>query len=179
MGDLYKRGCNLGCGNQHFDSTEGIEWINMDLNDRDGKIEVAGDVSKTLPFPDGHFDIMVASHILEHIEMSIVKDVIKEWMRCLKPDGELYISVPNSRALAERYITKDITHYIFSVNMTGPYHSSVADHHRWCYDYDELADRVSDYDYEEVTGQNLTNVLRDSKMALDWWILCFKITHKK
>ena len=72
------RGINLGAGNQHFDSTDEIEWINMDLNDRDGKIEVAGDVSKKLPFKDGEFDVMVASHIVEHLEMSIVSDVIDE-----------------------------------------------------------------------------------------------------
>ena len=174
-----KRGINLGAGNQHFESTDEIEWINMDLDERDGKVEVAGDVSKPLPFEDETFDIMVASHILEHLEMSIVKDVTKDWMRCLKKDGELYISVPNARALAERYVTKDITNYIFAVNMTGPYHSSTADHHRWCYDYEELADRVSDYDYEEVTHDNLTDVLRNDRIALDWWILAIKVTHKK
>jgi predicted SAM-dependent methyltransferase len=112
----------------------------MDLDDRDGKVEVAGDVSKTLPFENETFDIMVASHILEHLEMSIVKDVIKDWMRCLKKDGKLIITVPDSRALAERYITRDIEHFIFAINMTGPYHGKDTDHHSWCYDYEELAD---------------------------------------
>jgi predicted SAM-dependent methyltransferase len=171
------KGINLGAGNQHFESTPEIEWINMDLDDRDGKVEVSGDVSKKLPFKDGEFDVMVASHIVEHIEMSIVSDVIDEWMRCLKPDGILYITVPNARALAERYVTKDIDNYTFAVNMTGPYHNSVADHHRWCYDYDELADRVKKYDYSEITPQDLVGL--EGKIALDWWILSLKIKHKK
>ena len=172
------RGINLGCGNQHFDSTDEIEWINMDLNDRDGKIEVAGDVSKKLPFKDGEFDVMVASHIVEHLEMSIVSDVIAEWMRCLKKEGTLYITVPDARALAERYVTKDITNYIFAVNMTGPYHNSVADHHRWCYDYDELADRAKNYEYEPLNHNDVVTANLEGKIALDWWILGIIVKHK-
>jgi len=174
-----KRGINLGCGNQHFDSTDEIEWINMDLNDRDGKIEVAGDVSKKLPFKDGEFDVMVASHIVEHLEMSIVSDVIDEWMRCLKKDGTLYITVPDARALAERYVTKDITNYIFAVNMTGPYHNSVADHHRWCYDYDELSDRAKGFEYSSFDHQEIVNAGLEGKIAMDWWILPLKLKHKQ
>lgn len=173
-----KKGINLGSGNQHFESDQEIEWLNMDLSDRDGKIEVAGDVSKSLPFENEAFDIIVASHILEHLEMSIVTDVIKDWMRCLKKDGELYITVPDARALAERYVTKDISNYIFAVNMTGPFHNSVADHHRWCYDWEELTDRLKDYQYERLSQQNLTKVLQGGKLALDWWILGVKVTHK-
>jgi len=173
-----KIGINLGSGNQHFESTQLMKWINMDLNDRDGKIEVSGDVSKKLPFPDKHFDIMVASHIVEHLEMSIVENVIKDWMRCLKSNGTLYITVPNARALAERYITKDIDNYTFAVNMTGPYHNSVADHHRWCYDFDELAERVSNCRYKLLNETDLIEDKLVGKLALDWWILGMKITHK-
>lgn len=174
-----KRGINLGAGNQHFESDESIKWTNMDLNDRDGKIEIAGDVSKKLPFKDGHFDVMVASHIVEHLEMSIVADVIDDWMRCLKKDGTLFITVPNARALAERYVTKEITNYIFAVNMTGPYHNSVADHHRWCYDYDELSDRVKKYNCNELSMQDIINANLEGKIALDWWILGVIVKHKK
>jgi predicted SAM-dependent methyltransferase len=169
---------NIGCGDQHFDSTDKIEWLNMDLDARDGKVEVAGDVSKELPFPAEMFDIMVASHIVEHIEMSKVSNVLKDWMRCLKKDGVLLITVPDSRALAERYITKYITHFIFSINMTGPYHGKETDHHAWCYDYDELADRVKDFDYEVLTHKKLEELGLVGKVALDWWILSLAVKHK-
>ena len=173
-----KRAINLGSGDHHFESTDEIEWLNMDLDDRDGKVEIAGDVSKPLPFPSEMFDIMVASHIVEHIEMSIVSDVIKEWMRCLKKDGYLIITVPNSRALAERYVTKDIEHFIFAINMTGPYHGKDTDHHSWCYDYDELFDRVKNFDCKILTFDNMPKEL-DNKVALDWWILSIIIKHKQ
>jgi len=166
-----KKALNIGCGDQHFDSTEEIEWLNMDLDARDGKVEIAGDVSKRLPFEDETFDIMVASHILEHIEMSIVKDVIKDWMSCLKKDGTLIISVPDSRALAERYITKDITHFIFSINMTGPFHGNPTDHHAWCYDEEELLDRLQGFKVEKLTANKLKELGIEGKVAMDWWIL--------
>lgn len=173
-----KRALNIGSGDQHFNSTSEIEWLNMDLDARDGKVEIAGDVSKPLPFPSEMFDIMVASHIVEHIEMSIVTDVIKEWMRCLKKDGVLVISMPDARALAERYVTRDITHFIFSINMTGPYHGKETDHHAWTYDLDELTDRVKDFDWELCTAEKLTELGLNSKIALDWWITSIIVKHK-
>jgi predicted SAM-dependent methyltransferase len=174
-----KRAINLGCGDQHFDSTPEIEWLNMDLDARDGKVEIAGDVSKELPFPAETFDLIVASHIVEHIEMSIVKDVIADWMRCLKKDGHLIITVPNARALAERYVTQDISHFIFSINMTGPYHGKETDHHAWTYDYAELADRVSDnFLFRELKEEDLETLNLKGKVAMDWWIIGIVIMHK-
>lgn len=173
-----KKALNIGCGDQHFNSTEEIEWLNMDLDNRDGRVEVEGDVSKELPFPAEMFDIIVASHIVEHIEMSIVADVIRDWMRCLKKDGHLIITVPDARALAERYVTKDITHFIFSINMTGPYHGRETDHHSWTYDYDELADRVKDnFLFRELKEKDLEVLGLKGKVAMDWWILGMVVTH--
>jgi len=173
-----KKAINLAAGDKYFESTDKIEWINCDLSDRDGKIELIHDIAKPLPFPAETFNLIVASHCVEHIEMSIVKDVLANWMRCLKKDGQMIITVPDARALAERYITHDIDHYIFAVNMTGPYHGSAADYHRWCYDWDELTDRVKDFKFEKLTAENMPKELKD-KIALDWWILSLIVTHKQ
>lgn len=172
-----KKACNLGSGDHHFESTPEIEWINMDIDDRDGKVEIAGDVSKSLPFPAEMFDIIVASHIVEHVEMSIVSEVLKDWMRCLKKNGQLIITVPNARALAEAYVTSNINHFIFAINMTGPYHGRPTDHHSWCYDILELADRVKGFNWAPLTVENLPKELKD-KVALDWWILSIVVKHK-
>jgi len=172
-----KRGINLAAGDKIFESTPAIKWINCDLSDRDGKVNLIQDITKPLPYPDGHFDLIVASHCIEHIEMSIVKDIIQEWMRCLSPGGQMVITCPDARALAERYITHDIEHYIFAVNMTGPFHGSTADYHRWCYDWDELTDRLQGYGYCRLTADNMPKELKD-KVALDWWILSVLAEHK-
>jgi len=171
-----QKAINLGCGDQHFNSDSTTEWINMDLDNRDGKVEIAGDVSKELPFAPETFDIMTASHIVEHIEMSIVPNVIENWMKCLKKDGSLIITVPDSRELAEKYITKDIDHFTFSINMTGPYHGSNADHHAWCYDLEELTNKVKNFNWIILTAEKLTELGLNGKIALDWWILGIIVT---
>jgi predicted SAM-dependent methyltransferase len=170
--------CNLGCGNEYFESVPGVDWVNVDMQTNDGKVDVLSDVSKKLPFVDGEFDIIVASHIAEHLEMSIVSDVIKEWMRTLKKDGKLYLTVPDGRALAEAYVVKDIDNYTFAVNMTGPYHTGVHDHHRWVYDFLTLKDRCKDFNVEKLTWENMPKELEGGKVKLDWWICSNIITHK-
>lgn len=46
----------------------------------------------SLAFPDSHFDVIVASDVLEHIESPVV--ALREWARILKPDGRLLVFVP-------------------------------------------------------------------------------------
>ena len=174
-----RMGINLAAGDKHFESTESFHWINCDISARDGKVELVHDITKMLPVPAETFDLIVASHCVEHIEMSIVKDVLADWMRCLKKDGQMIITVPDARALAERYVTKDIDNYIFAVNMTGPYHGSTYDYHRWCYDWEELTDRLQGFSFEKLTAENMPRELKDGKIALDWWICACLVKHKQ
>lgn len=53
-----------------------------------------------LPFRDACFDAIVANHSLEHfVELAAV---LKEIRRVLKPDGSLFVSVPDSTTLSDR-----------------------------------------------------------------------------
>jgi SAM-dependent methyltransferase len=45
-----------------------------------------------LPFADGTFDIVVGSHVLEHLENADA--ALKDWMRVVKPGGALILGVP-------------------------------------------------------------------------------------
>lgn len=45
-----------------------------------------------LPVPDGSFDVVIASHVLEHLENA--EDAWRDWLRVLKPGGHLLIGVP-------------------------------------------------------------------------------------
>lgn len=169
-------GCNLGCGGEYFETNGEIKWCNVDMQTNDGKVDVMADVSKKLPFQNETFDIIVASHILEHVEMSLASDVIKEWMRVLKENGKLYLTVPDGRALAEAYAVRDIDNYTFAVNMTGPYHTGVHDHHRWVYDYETIEDRCKGFKVEKLTWENMGEEVKGGKVKLDWWILSTIIT---
>jgi hypothetical protein len=57
-----------------------------------------------LSFSDNAVDAIVASHILEHFPHGQIADVLKDWVRALKPGGELRIAVPDFRLIAENYL---------------------------------------------------------------------------
>lgn len=62
-----------------------------------GNIEyVTGDV-RSIPLPDNFLDICVAAEVLEHLPNP--EEGINELVRITKPDGKIYISVPNEKLL--------------------------------------------------------------------------------
>jgi hypothetical protein len=63
--------------------------------------------------------------------------------------------------------------------MTGPYHGSTYDYHRWCYDWEELTDRLQGFSFEKLTAENMPRELKDGKIALDWWIASVLVKHKQ
>jgi hypothetical protein len=50
--------------------------------------------------PTGHFEIIVANDVLEHIERTKTDAVLAEWTRLLAPTGRMYIQVPSLKHLA-------------------------------------------------------------------------------
>ena len=55
-------------------------------------------------FADESVDAIRASHVLEHFPHGQIADVLREWVRVLKPGGELKIAVPNFEWIAENYV---------------------------------------------------------------------------
>jgi len=53
------------------------------------------DAGKRLPFADGTFELIHASHVLEHIPWYHAEAALREWARILKPGGGLEIWVPD------------------------------------------------------------------------------------
>jgi len=50
---------------------------------------------RSIPEPDEKFDMIVASHVLEHLDALDVEDALAEWVRILKVGGKIEIAVPN------------------------------------------------------------------------------------
>lgn len=57
-----------------------------------------------LPYDDNVADEIRASHVLEHFPHKQVPEVLKEWVRVLKPGGQLRVAVPDFERLAKGYI---------------------------------------------------------------------------
>ena len=57
--------------------------------------------SETYEINDGSVDEIRASHILEHFSFADVDNVLKEWVRVLKPGGIIKVSVPDLNKILE------------------------------------------------------------------------------
>jgi len=103
---------DVGCGNGLYYNKMmlhglDIEYVGLDLNGAmvanhplaggKGRITVAN-VEK-IPFPDNHFDLVMANHVLHHV--SDIEPAIKEIRRVLKPQGVLAVATNSVNTMPE------------------------------------------------------------------------------
>ena len=97
-----KRTLNVGCGKLIFDEyPEGYKCTNYDARELPG-VNVVGDI-RDLPFPDEHFDYILANDIIEHLPIAETEGLLQEWRRVLKMGGVIEIKTPNMKWAAEHY----------------------------------------------------------------------------
>ncbi|MGD8777579.1 MAG: methyltransferase domain-containing protein [Ignavibacteria bacterium] len=99
---------DVGCGQGVFlklAESHGYNPIGITLNDEDKKVcnELGYEVYKMdqsfLDFPDNHFDMIWARHVLEHSIFPMF--TLSEFNRVLRNDGLLYLEVPMCNSPAE------------------------------------------------------------------------------
>ena len=124
-----KKILDAGCGEGYFLSLiNSNNKIGVELSEKrksealklypDLKIKIA-DV-KHLPYEDNFFDVIVCSEVLEHV--SEYQQAIKEFKRCVKPDGHIVLSFPNEFAvsLGRLLILRFPLHEIDHINSIKP-----------------------------------------------------------
>lgn len=109
-----KKIVDLGCGMPHesYTSDEG-DVIRVDIRE-DVNPDYRCDLRR-LPFATGEFDVVFSSHTLEHFSRNEVPEVIKEWVRILKPEGELRLVLPNLEWAAKHVLNKEIDTDVYNV----------------------------------------------------------------
>lgn len=89
---------HIGCGTnilpKPFENLDGREFEGVD------HVSSASDLKQ---FDDETFDMVYASHILEHHPRNEVESVLKEWVRVVKVDGIVRISVPSFKSATQIY----------------------------------------------------------------------------
>lgn len=83
--------------------------------------------------PDiGPIEEIRASHVLEHFPHGQILNVLREWVRALKPGGVLKIAVPDFKMIAEQYLAGapiNIMGYIMGGQVDEhDYHKTLFDH---------------------------------------------------
>lgn len=96
---------NIGSGSD--EAKQLPHAVNIDISPA-GKPDIVAS-GYELPFQDGSFTVVMASHVLEHFPPSDIPKVLNEWLRVLHPKGLLRIAVPDGNmALAE--LRDGVTH---------------------------------------------------------------------
>lgn len=57
----------------------------------------------SLPYPKESFDLIYASHLLEHVHRHMVLATLNHWGALLKTGGTLRLAVPNFSAICDHY----------------------------------------------------------------------------
>lgn len=84
------RQVDVGCG---YTITPGYE--RLDINPDCPDLDHVADVDK-IPVEDGTFSKVRASHVIEHVPLSRVREtVLPEWFRVLESGGTLWVDTPN------------------------------------------------------------------------------------
>ena len=89
---------NIGCG-----TTFHADWVNLDATPASPEVR-AHDLADPLPFADGHFQGVYASHVLEHFPPDEGLRLLRECLRVLRPGGVVRIVVPDLEAIARAYL---------------------------------------------------------------------------
>jgi predicted SAM-dependent methyltransferase len=76
-------------------------WTNLDLFSS-VKADVYADI-QALPFERESFDLIYASHVLEHVQRHTVIATLSHWRDLLKTGGILRLAVPNFSAVVRHY----------------------------------------------------------------------------
>jgi len=89
---------NVGCGRRRHPA-----WVNADLTP-DGPDVLPFDIRDGLPFADQVFDVVYASHVVEHLTLPGARTFLREVCRVLRPAGVVRIVVPDLEGIARQYI---------------------------------------------------------------------------
>lgn len=92
---------NLGCGDKILPG-----YVNVDVVEaRAGRSpDVLCDLHDLSVFPDNHADEIMAIHVVEHFWRWEVEDILREWMRVLKPGGRMILECPNLVSACEEFL---------------------------------------------------------------------------
>lgn len=118
---------NLEIGTDPLNPVQGFETLSMfDFIN----INYVCNLNRRLPFKANTFDLIYASHVIEHIVWYKVPDVLKELHRIIKPGGSIEVWVPDGYKLAKALVEYE-EQGTKSAHLDGYYECMPDDHHMW------------------------------------------------
>ena len=145
---------NLGCGAKTWNG-----FVNIDFpsNWSGRKPDIECDLH-SIPLPDNHADSAYAIHVLEHFYRYETEDVLKEWVRLLKPCGQLIIEVPCLDKVIKAFVhfmstRKELNKQATLHRLYGdPAYKDPTMVHKWCFSTAELVNLMEEIGLKDVTA---------------------------
>ncbi|MBF0375453.1 MAG: methyltransferase domain-containing protein [Alphaproteobacteria bacterium] len=96
-----ERRLNLGCGDKLLPG-----YVNVDVAASRAGVhpDVLCDLHHLGPFEDDSADEILAVHVVEHFWRWEVVDILKEWLRVLKPGGRMVLECPNLISACQEFL---------------------------------------------------------------------------
>lgn len=115
--------------------------------------DIACDI-RHIPLPDDYADEARAIHVIEHFQPWEAEDVLREWMRVLKPGGTLAIECPCLDKVIKLYDVPGIPPWMTYWALYGdPRMKDPLMMHHWCYTERHLVQAMTAAGLVEIRGQ--------------------------
>lgn len=122
-------------------------WVNIDIFDN-VKSDIHANAS-AIPYPMESFDLIYASHVLEHINRNMMLATLTHWFSLLNKSGVLRLSVPNFTAICDYYQdTRDIKAVMGLLYGGQRMHKDI---HCIAFDYESLANYLFTVGFTKVS----------------------------
>jgi len=128
---------HLGCGGVKIEGFIGIDY-NKTLA-TDYVLDVVD-----LPFRDNSIDIIKSYHLIEHLPINKLSDILGRWYRILKPGGKLILEFPDFDQIVKLYLAgnEDRLNNIFG-RQRFP-----GDTHLWGWNLERMKKKLKDKNFQ-------------------------------
>jgi len=135
------RKLHIGAGRVHLPG-----FVNVDLFDT-YHADMYCDLTR-LPFDPGSFDLIYASHVLEHVHRRMVTATLHHWGSMLRYDGVLRLAVPNFDAICLRFLKTRNLNEVMGLLYGGQNHPR--NNHFVTFTYESLRDHLEKAGLQKV-----------------------------
>jgi len=140
------------------------EFLNVDIVSFP-QVNLAFDITKRFPLPDGVISEVVSFATLEHLRKPHVDHVLKEFHRILKTGGLLRVSTPDIEAIAKGVLDGDDLDLI-NQQLFGKYKSDETedlDLHKWMYPAGKMMEVLKKIGFTDVDQIPMEEGMHDPK----------------
>lgn len=158
---------NVGCGPNLKPG-----WINIDLSD---KADLQLDLREPLPFAAESVSMVYSEHFFEHLEYpEHALNFLKESLRVLRPGGLFSVGVPDTETPLKSYVNEDEEYFLTVRQRWHPawcntrmhnlnYHFRQGREHKYAYDFDTLAQILSEVGFVSIAKRSFNPSLDDER----------------